>query len=137
MSGETELNRLLCSMEPVLDEAGYVFCTVSEETYDGSTLRPLGTFREREGRTLILTETQAREAGLAFDSTWAWISLTVHSSLSAVGLLAAITARLAEAGISVNAISAFYHDHLFVPWERRERAMQVLKELSSSAGRKE
>ena len=39
------------------------------------------------------------------------ITLTVRSSLEAVGLLAAITARLADAGISVNAVSAFHHDH--------------------------
>jgi hypothetical protein len=50
-----------------------------------------------------------------------------------VGFLAAITARLAQAGISLNAVSAYYHDHLFVPWENRERAMQILKELGGSS----
>jgi hypothetical protein len=58
----------------------------------------------------------------------------VHSALTAVGFLAAITTRLAEAGISVNAVSAYYHDHLFVPWERREEAMEVLK---NGVGRRE
>jgi hypothetical protein len=84
--------------------------------------------------TVIITEAQARRAGLAYDSTWACISLSVHSSLSAVGLLAAISTRLAQAGISVNAVSAYYHDHLFVPWESRISAMDVLKEVSRLGG---
>jgi uncharacterized protein len=55
--------------------------------------------------------------------------LTVHSSLEAVGFLAAITARLAETGISVNAVSAFYHDHLFVPHDRADEALARLQEM--------
>jgi hypothetical protein len=88
---------------------------------------PLGTFREAEGVTLITTEQQARDAKLQFDSTWACITLTVHSSLLAVGFLAAVLAALAQAGISVNPISSYYHDHLFVPWESRRKAMDVLE----------
>ena len=132
MRCETELSKLLMSMEPVLREGMYVFCTVSEEAYEGFSFRPLGFFREREGMSVILSEEQAIQAGLPYESTWACISLTVHSSLSAGGFLAAISARLAQAGISVNAVSAFYHDHLFVAWASRESAMVVLKELSHS-----
>ena len=58
------------------------------------------------------------------------ITLTVHSALDAVGFLAAITARLAEAGISVNAVSAFHHDHLFVPVDRADEAMALLQNMS-------
>ena len=132
MDGETDLNRLLMTMQPVLLEAAYVFCTMSQDIYDRTSFRPLGTFQEQEGMTVIITEEQASGAGLAYDSTWACISLTVHSALTAVGFLAAISAGLAQAGISVNAVSAYYHDHLFVPWDRREAAMEVIKELSRS-----
>jgi hypothetical protein len=59
------------------------------------------------------------------------ITLTVHSALEAVGFLAAITVRLAEAGTSVNAVSAFHHDHLFVPVDRAHEAMGVLREMSA------
>ena len=43
------------------------------------------------------------------------ITVMVHSALDAVGFLATITTRLAAAGIGVNLVSAFFHDHLFVP----------------------
>jgi hypothetical protein len=58
-------------------------------------------------------------------------SLMVHSSLDAVGFLAAITAKLAAGGISVNPVSAFYHDHLFVPVDKAEMAMNLLSEFSA------
>ena len=63
------------------------------------------------------------------------ITLNIHSSLEAVGFLAAITTRLAAAGMGVNPVSAFYHDHLFVPAERAEEAMELLRQLArDSAG---
>ena len=61
------------------------------------------------------------------------VTLTVHSALDAVGFLAAITTRLAAAGISVNAVSAFFHDHLFVPAERAEEAVEILCRLAADA----
>jgi len=44
-----------------------------------------------------------------------------------VGFLAAITTMLAAKDISVNAVSAYFHDHIFVPYERREDAMECLR----------
>jgi hypothetical protein len=41
-----------------------------------------------------------------------------------------ITTALAEAGISCNAVSAFYHDHLFVPYDRAREAVTVLRGLA-------
>ena len=60
------------------------------------------------------------------------MTLTVHSDLSAVGLLAAVTDLLSKAGIPVNTVSAFYHDHLFVPHERAEQTISLLEDLASS-----
>ncbi len=132
MNGETDLKTLLATMQPVLHELPYVLCSVGRATYDELPFDPLGTFQEQEGITVIATQQQATHNGLPFDTTWACITLTVHSSLSAVGFLAAITSRLAQAGISVNPVSACYHDHLFVPWESRWQAMDELKKLSQS-----
>jgi len=132
MNGEINLGTLLVAMRPILHESPYVFCSVSQNTYDNLSFSPLCMFREQEGITIITTEKQAIDDGLSFNTTWAWIALTAHSSLSAVGFLAAITGRLAKAGISVNPVSGYYHDHLFVPWESREIAINILKELSCS-----
>ena len=56
-----------------------------------------------------------------------------YSSLAGVGLTAAVSGALAEAGIPCNMIAALRHDHLFVPEEMGDRAMQVLKALQQSA----
>lgn len=132
VNGETDLKTLLGTMQPVLHELPYVFCSVSRDTYDKLPFDPLGVFREQEGITIIATQQQASDNGLPFDTNWACITLTVHSSLSAVGFLAAIACRLAQAGISVNPVTAYYHDHLFVPWEKRWQVVDELRELSYS-----
>ena len=93
----------------------------------------MGTFQEDEGMTLILNQQQALDQSLPFERLWACITLTVHSALSAVGFLATITQALAEAGISVNPVSAYYHDHLFVPWERKDEVVAILEGLQKTA----
>ncbi|HSR54413.1 MAG TPA: ACT domain-containing protein [Acidobacteriota bacterium] len=133
MSGETDLAALLRLMRPALEEEEYVFCRGQGSARDWMMrLHPLGIFQEAEGWTLIVTRKQALEAGLSFGPVFRRITLSVHSSLEAVGFLAAVTEALAQHGISVNAVSAYYHDHLFVPVSRAEEAMHVLNELSGS-----
>lgn len=73
------------------------------------------TFAEAEGTTLILDRRQAEAAGLPDDPPMAWITLTVHSSLEAVGLTATVSNALAQANIGCNMVAAYYHDHIFVP----------------------
>ena len=93
---------------------------------------PLGaTFEEREGTTVILPVAEADRLGLAYTYVGSLITLNVHSSLEAVGFLAKIAATLAAAGISLNAFSPCYHDHLFVRPQDAELAMKLLAELSS------
>jgi hypothetical protein len=61
---------------------------------------------------------------------WARITFGIHSSLAAVGLTAQAAAALAARGISANMIAASRHDHVFVPWDRRDEAMTALREIS-------
>jgi hypothetical protein len=58
------------------------------------------------------------------------ITLNVHSALDAVGFLAAVMKALSVRGISTNTVSAYYHDHLFVPSERAEEALAALRRLA-------
>ncbi|GAA5219050.1 ACT domain-containing protein [Corallincola platygyrae] len=129
-SGILDLKALLTGLEPKLLSEKYVFCIGTEG--QAHRLSPIATFREVEGLTLVLTKAQADEAGLAYEATFRCITLTVHSSLEAVGLTAAVSTALAEQGISANVIAAYYHDHVFVPSERAEEAVNVLRSLSTS-----
>jgi uncharacterized protein len=65
--------------------------------------------------------------------TAAWITLNVHSDLAAVGLTAAFSGALGQAGISCNVVAGVHHDHLFVPIDQAQRAMEALHALSRSA----
>jgi len=129
MSGVTDLTELLRSMRPELQAPEYVFCTVTSQTEEVLALNPLATFRESEGLTLVQLKSDAERAGLAFNGSFRQITLTVHSSLEAVGLTAAVATKLASEGISANVIAAFYHDHIFVPSKQAELALSALKEL--------
>lgn len=54
MSGITDINKLLDSMQPALVDESFVFCTVKGQLADYSALDPIATFRESEGLTLVL-----------------------------------------------------------------------------------
>ncbi|HFQ5250571.1 TPA: ACT domain-containing protein [Vibrio vulnificus] len=131
MTGITDLQRLLQSMSPQLVEGDYVFCTVDGPLKDYLHLDPIATFREQEGLTLVLEAQQAEQAGLNTDSRFCLITLTVHSSLEAVGLTAAFANKLASYGISANVIAGYYHDHIFVPQGKAHEAMSALTELTA------
>ena len=88
------------------------------------------TFKEAEGFTIILTKQTADNLQLHYTFIAAWITLTVHSSLQAVGLTAAFSTALSQAGISCNVVAAFYHDHIFVAKVDTEKAIAVLHQLS-------
>ena len=129
MTGETNLEKLIQNMKPEINKGEYVFCTIKDEK-QLAEIKPLGTFLEKEGTTLILSKTQADELSLPYSLVCAWITLNVHSSLEAVGLTAAVSKALTEANISCNVVAAYYHDHIFVPINDAERAMEVLQNLS-------
>ncbi len=128
--GATHLPTLLRGLRPHLHDTEYVFCLLPPGA-SIDALAPLGMFREQEGTTAILPRAVATAQGLAFTYPCRHITLTIHSSLDAVGMIAAIATRLAEAGISLNPIAAYHHDHLFVPVADAMRAMAALESFAT------
>ncbi|MFX1284150.1 MAG: ACT domain-containing protein [Promethearchaeota archaeon] len=131
MSGISNLKTLLKQIKPKIVNEEFVFCTISKDLLSELKIEPLMMFKEEEGITLIVKKKIADDFTLHYTGVWAWIILTVHSNLSAVGFLSTITETLAKSGISVNIVSAYYHDHLFVPIEISDQVMVLLEELTS------
>ena len=116
--GETDLARMLAALAPAVDARRFSFVLATGITLDSNAF---ALIREEEATTLVRVDPNGE---------WARITLKVHSSLSSVGLTAAITASLAERGIPANVVAATFHDHLFVPWNRRDEALGALHALS-------
>ncbi len=133
MSGETDIAKLIRSMEPILSEQLYVFgCLQAQQRNLLSHITCKGTFEESEGLTVIVEKCDADAHNIVYQGVFKCITLNVHSSLEAVGLTAAFANTLAENGISANVVAGFYHDHIFVPESDAKKAMSSLIALSES-----
>ncbi|KAG9843605.1 hypothetical protein KCU63_g10950, partial [Aureobasidium melanogenum] len=123
--------KLLATLTATLHPQTYVFAVLAE-----SKIPPFSEvemlFREAraEGITVITTQEYAESHGLEYAFPCRKITLDVTSSLDAVGFIAVVATRLAAAGMGVNPISGFYHDHLFVPLGRETDALKVIAELA-------
>ena len=127
-TGEKDLTKILQGLVPILNPGEYVFCSVKE--LPAADLREMvALFREEEGWTLVLDRSLADRLDLSYEFIAAWITLTVHSSLKAIGLTAAFSGALGDRQISCNCIAAYHHDHIFVPVEDAVRAMEALRGL--------
>jgi hypothetical protein len=134
----SDLDRLIKDMDPALSGRKYYMATVDESALmalASSLEYVLDVFREDEGLSVVFEEDAMDAvqelAGGKIAGPFALITLRVRSDLMAVGFLARLAAALAEEGISVNAFSAYHHDHLLVPLERKDDAMRALARLRS------
>ena len=132
MSGELDLDVLLASLSAELVEGVFVFATLADNAVPAD-IAPRMMFREAEGTTLILLQSQAEAAGIAYEFPSRMITLNVHSSLEAVGFIARIATELARAGMGVNPVAGYYHDHLFVPDGREQEALEILARLAAES----
>jgi len=128
---ERELKQLIRSMQPELMKHEYVFITQPDARL-AEKLDPVMIFKEAEGVSMIVLREKAEQENLVYEFPCRMITINVHSALDAVGFLAAITRKLASLEMGANAVSAFYHDHLFVPADRAEDAMQALEHMSQT-----
>ncbi|MCA0375296.1 MAG: ACT domain-containing protein [Gemmatimonadetes bacterium] len=132
MTAGTELDLLLHTLDPVLNRGVFAFVRGTNDAVTDAS-RVVAFIRESEGLSLVVEESYAIDHGLDVVFRCAWITLTVHSDLAAVGLTAAVSAALGRAGISCNVVAGVSHDHLFVPVEDSVPAMQALAALQRQA----
>ncbi len=111
----------MSDLDPVRRPGEFVFAEGGEPAE--------ATVREDEGLTVVLRRERADELGLAYDYVAAWITLRVDSTLEQVGLTALFSRALADAGISCNVLAGLRHDHLLVPADRADEALEVLRGL--------
>lgn len=129
MSGEKNLEILLKTMKPKMNLGEFVFCEV--ENLEKIKLNEIVmSFKEEESITIITQKEIADKLNLKYSFVASWITLTIHSSLEAIGLTAAFSKALSEKGISCNVVAAFYHDHIFVDKKDTEKAMEILNKFS-------
>lgn len=133
MGGEHSLAILMRTMAPELHVEEYGFGQLPPGGSLPAGIAAFALIAEAEGLTVIAPIPVLAQAAVPHEAGWARISLHVHSSLSAVGLTARVATALAEHGISANVVAGALHDHFFVQWERRQKAMSLLAELASQA----
>ncbi|MCJ8168144.1 ACT domain-containing protein [Atopomonas sediminilitoris] len=124
----SDLAQLLRSLTPTLNPGVFVFSSLPHGQALDLT-HVVAYIREGEGASVVLPEAEAVHLGLPVMLRAAWITLTVHSDLQAVGLTAAFATALGNAGVSCNVVAGSYHDHIFVPHEQAATAMAVLQAL--------
>ncbi|MEM6887993.1 MAG: ACT domain-containing protein [Pseudomonadota bacterium] len=121
---------MIAFMSPREVPGTFVFVSVPDTAHASAlSEQALALFREPEGPSLVLPVAAAEAAGLPYDLPMACITLTVHSALDGVGLTAAVSQALAERDIPCNIVAAFHHDHVFVPRDQAELAMETLLKL--------
>lgn len=131
MTASRDLEQLLRTLSPVHNPGVYVFASLP--TGLAIDMAPVvASIREAEGLSVVLAERDALRLGLPIQFRAAWLTLSVHSDLEAVGLTAAVAAALADADISCNMVAGAFHDHLFVPDEQAEAAMAALARLQQA-----
>lgn len=127
MNGETNLDKILKSLNPEISVEEYIFCTYKDKFGKMIDLDPWAIIQEQEGTTYIIERRKAEKYKIEFESVFKRITIKIVTSLNAVGLTAVISKRLTNLEISANIVSGFYHDHIFVPTERAKEAKRAIE----------
>jgi hypothetical protein len=124
-AGETDLDKMLASLAVERRPGVFTYVAIGVPT-PGLLAAADAMVDEGELTTLVLPVEAAARAGLPVTVELAWLTLQVQSSLEAVGLTAAVCARLADRGIACNVLAGYHHDHLLVPRGRVDDAVDAL-----------
>ena len=117
----------MTALHPARRPGEFVFVSAADPA--AHDISAHATVREDEGLAAVVLRERADALGLPYSFVAAWITLRVDSALEAVGLTALFSRALADAGISCNVLAGLHHDHLLVPAERADEAIEVLRTL--------
>jgi hypothetical protein len=133
MPGQTDLKKILESIDPYLVDESFIFMTTDQSLSSiSNTLNPIASFKENEGLSIVITQATADKNAITYDSVFSCISLGVHSSLESYGLISTISGELTQNNISTNVFSGYYHDHIFVQSEKADKALEIISKIGSS-----
>jgi hypothetical protein len=128
MAGETDLTAMLASMR--IERRPLPVTVVHLPGSVGLGDGVFAEITEKEGTTAVVSIAEAERRGWPVEFEAAWLTVSVHSSLDAVGLTAALANALADRGIACNVLAAYFHDHLLVPLDRVDEAIECLEGLA-------
>lgn len=123
--GETDLERMLATLAVQRRPGVFVYIAVEVPT-PGLIAAAHAVVKEGRLTTIVLPVEAAERAGQSTADRFAWLTLTVQSSLDAVGLTAAVSARLAAVDVPCNVLAGYHHDHILVPVDRVDDAVVAL-----------
>lgn len=128
MAGETDLSTMLSSLRVERRGAPVTVVHLASPVLLGDGV--LAVISEAEGTTAVVSVAEAERRGWPVGFTAHWLTVSVHSSLEAVGLTAVLAKVLAERGIACNVLAGYFHDHLLVPVDRVDEAIECLNGLA-------
>lgn len=126
----SDSNEMIRGMDPQRVPGTFVFATVPDIESLPDGVNSFSTVLEAEGLSVVIACEDAPRLGLDDPVELGWITLMVNSSLEGVGLTAAVSAVLAEHRIACNVIAGHHHDHLLIPIERVDEAVDLLADLA-------
>lgn len=98
----------------------------------------VAVIRDRKETTCLVQEpVAAGRSVLAADMGWKIVTFDMALPFSLVGFLARVSSALADAGISLCALSAYSTDHFLVKAPDLEKALRTLEKLGFTIDRKE
>jgi len=121
---------MISGMTPMLRDGEFIFAISPDRTVLPDAIC---VFQEVEGTSMILPKAAAKAAGFDCDQPMRCITLNVYSSLDGCGLTAAVATALCDHAIACNMVAAYHHDHAFVPADRADDALAILKALQTSS----
>lgn len=127
MTGETDVATMLASLQIERREPPVTVVHLQDPVELGDGV--LAVLTEDEGTTAVVSIAEAERRGWPVEFRAAWLTVSVHSSLDAIGLTAALATALTERGIACNVLAGYFHDHLLVPLDRVDEAVECLESL--------